>query len=166
MSLAAALRPRCSEASLHCSPRCSHSHTLLTLAHTLVAALLTLAHTLVSRRDAQSRQWRGSARRSSACAASLALGADATRLDAHNTTTRLGRTCSRGARARGAVSCAGSELRGAARRPSLARAARRRAVVAGGAAVARPTRKSRTLEFDQEGLIVGMMLFLFVGPTE
>lgn len=32
--------------------------------------------------------------------------------------------------------------------------------------MARPTRKSRTLEFDQEGLIVGMMLFLFVGPTK
>ena len=32
--------------------------------------------------------------------------------------------------------------------------------------MARPTRKSRTLEFDQEGLIVGLMLFLFVGPTK
>ena len=32
VSLAAALRPRCSEASLHCSPRCSHSHTLSSVA--------------------------------------------------------------------------------------------------------------------------------------
>ena len=91
-----------------------------------------------------------------------------TRLDSTRTTQRLDWDAPAvvAPGTRGAVSCAGSELRGAARRPSLARAARRRAVVAGGAAVARPTRKSRTLEFDQEGLIVGMMLFLFVGPTE